>query len=74
MPGTNGFSDILRRAGPYLNIGTTFLAALALFIWLGHKADGWLETRPWLTLAGLLTGFAIGTSNLIQTIRRRPPP
>ena len=73
MPGTNGFSDIWRRAAPYLNIGTTFMAALALFIWLGNKADGWLQTRPWLTLAGLLVGFAIGASNFILTIRRRPP-
>jgi ATP synthase protein I len=53
-------SEILRRAGPYLGIGSTFLAAIATCLFGGWWLDGWLGTSPWLTLAGALLGITAG--------------
>ena len=53
-------AEILRRAGPYLGIGSTFLAAVATCLFGGWWLDGWLGTSPWLTLAGALLGIAAG--------------
>lgn len=53
-------SEILRRAGPYLGIGSTFLAAIATCLFAGWWLDGWLGTSPWLTLAGALLGITAG--------------
>jgi len=52
--------EILRRAGPYLGIGSTFLAAVGGCLLGGWWLDRWLGTRPWLTLAGALLGIVSG--------------
>ncbi|HEY3174168.1 MAG TPA: AtpZ/AtpI family protein [Candidatus Polarisedimenticolia bacterium] len=65
--------EILRRAGPFMSIGSMFAAALALFTYGGHWADGKLGTTPWLTLTGALTGLVVGFYNFIVVVMRRPP-
>jgi ATP synthase protein I len=52
--------EILRRAGPYLGIGSTFLAAIATCLFAGWWLDRWLGTTPWLTLVGAFAGIATG--------------
>ncbi|HET6372650.1 MAG TPA: AtpZ/AtpI family protein [Candidatus Polarisedimenticolia bacterium] len=66
-------SEILRRAGPYMGLGSMFAAAIALGIGAGYWADGKLGTKPWLTLAGALLGLAVGFYNFIAVVVRRPP-
>lgn len=61
--------EILRRAGPFLGIGANFVASIAVCIGGGWLLDRWLGTRPWLTLAGALTGLAVGFYNFIQIVR-----
>ena len=42
----------LREAGPYLGLGTTLAATVAIGVGLGHWLDGRLGTEPWFLLAG----------------------
>ena len=65
--------ETLRRAGPYLSLGTTFAASLLLFPLLGYWADGKLGTRPWLALTGVFLGLLVGTVNFITVVMHRPP-
>ena len=66
--------EILRKAGPYLSLGTTFAAAVVLGLGAGYWLDGWLGTTPWLTLAGALLGLTVGFYNFLVVALRRPPP
>lgn len=52
--------EILRRAGPYMGIGSTFLAAIVTCLLAGWGLDRWLDTMPWFTLAGAFLGIAAG--------------
>jgi F0F1-type ATP synthase assembly protein I len=63
----------LRRAGPYMGIGTMFAASLLLLTWAGYKADGWLGTKPWLSLGGALLGLIVGFYNFFAVVLWRPP-
>ncbi len=72
MPGRNDYTEIIRRAAPYMGLGGVFAATIALLAWLGHWLDGRFGSRPWLTLCGALLGMAIGFYNFIATILRRP--
>jgi len=66
-------SAILRRAGPYLSLGTMFAAALLMGMGGGYWLDGKLGTMPWLTLTGALLGLVIGFYNFFVVVLRRPP-
>ncbi len=67
-PSSPSRSEILRRAGPYLGIGSTFLAAIATCLFAGWWLDGWLGTSPWLTLAGALLGITAGFYMFIRIV------
>jgi F0F1-type ATP synthase assembly protein I len=50
----------MRRAGPYLGIGSTFLASILVCLFGGWWLDGILGTSPWLTVAGAFLGIVLG--------------
>ena len=52
--------EIMRRAGPLLGIGATFVASIGVCLGLGFWLDGVFATRPWLTLTGSLAGIGVG--------------
>jgi len=60
--------EILRRAGPFLGIGSTFLAAVGLCTFGGWWLDGKLGTAPWLTVAGDLVGVGLGFYLFIKVV------
>ena len=66
-------SEILRKAGPYLGLGTMFAAAIAMGIGAGYWVDGKLGTKPWMTLTGALLGLVVGFYNFFIIVLRRPP-
>jgi F0F1-type ATP synthase assembly protein I len=43
-----------------LGHGLTWVASTLLFLWLGSKADAWLDTEPWLALVGAFVGAGAG--------------
>jgi F0F1-type ATP synthase assembly protein I len=65
--------EILRRAAPYMTLGTMFAASIGIGIGAGYWIDGKLGTSPWLTLAGALLGLATGFYHFIVVVTRRPP-
>jgi len=52
--------EIMRRAGPLMGIGATFVIAIALCTAGGWYLDGRFGTLPWLTLTGALLGIVVG--------------
>jgi len=45
-----------------------FPVASAVGFFAGYVVDGWLGSRPWFSLLGLVLGFVAATRNLLQTI------
>jgi F0F1-type ATP synthase assembly protein I len=56
----------LRKAGPAVTAGYTLIGAILLLGGVGYGLDVWLETSPWLLLAGLLMGIVVGFYELIK--------
>jgi F0F1-type ATP synthase assembly protein I len=54
--------------GAYLGHGLTLAASTLLFLWLGTKADEWLNTEPWLALLGAFVGAAAGFYHMVQQL------
>jgi ATP synthase protein I len=47
-------------------VGLTLVISTVLGLWGGYVLDGWLGTKPWLMLVGLLLGIASGFVNLFR--------
>lgn len=52
--------DAMRAAGRVSAIGMEFAAAVIICLLAGWWADGKLGTGPWLAVAGIVLGSAIG--------------
>lgn len=71
-----------RRGGPrrppgveasrYLGLGLTWALSTALFLYLGWLADGWLGTRPLLTIVGAFVGAGAGFYHLYYYVVIEP--
>jgi len=59
-----------RNAGPYLHLGWTLAASLALFTYGGFTLDNHLGSKPWFTLIGALLGIAGGMLELFRIVGR----
>jgi len=51
----------------YIGVGLSFGAFVAAGGYLGYLAEGWFHAGPWIRLAGILLGVALGTYDLIRT-------
>ncbi len=67
-PPPSSREEIMRRAGPYLGLGSTFLASIAVCLFGGWWLDGALGTSPWLTVTGAFLGIAMGFYLFVKTI------
>lgn len=56
----------LKEAGPYLTLGLELGFTMIAWSAIGYLLDRWLETLPWLTMAGVVIGIA---SVFIQVAR-----
>lgn len=52
----------LAQAG---SLGFTLVALVLVFTGLGYLLDRWLHTRPWLMVAGVFVGFALGFTYMV---------
>jgi ATP synthase protein I len=67
--GLSDFAVAYRKAAPYMAASTSLVAAVGVFTWLGHVADGWLGLKtPWLTLAGAFVGMLGGFISFFRTV------
>lgn len=67
---TSDWVRAVREAAPYLGIGTTLAATVALGTAAGYWADGRLGTRPWLMLLGATGGVGLGIWQFYLTVRK----
>jgi len=51
-----------------LGFGLDLAVAVALFLFVGYKLDGWLGTAPWLMLAGALCGMTVGFYSMYRRL------
>jgi F0F1-type ATP synthase assembly protein I len=47
------------------------IGAIVLIGTIGYAADRWLNTAPWMLIAGLASGIAVGFYGLIRASRLR---
>ena len=63
--------DSLDESEPVFFASYGLIGAIALLAALGYAADRWLNTGPWLVVAGLTAGIVIGFYALIRASRVR---
>ena len=51
-----------------LRVGLELVVALVVSVALGWAIDSWLGTRPWVTVALAVLGFAAGLVNVYRTL------
>lgn len=52
----------------FIGAGFSFAGIILVMALLGHLADGWLETEPWLLVVGSMVGAAVATMDLVRTV------
>lgn len=65
----------IRLIGQLSTLGLSFVLAIVMGFGAGYLLDGWLGTRPWLTLLGFLLGIAAAIVNVyrvMQLATRKP--
>jgi ATP synthase protein I len=76
--GSDSVAKALKELGPYMGLGSVLAVSTGAGTVGGVYLDRWLETGPWLTLAGIILGIAIGFIAVFQTLaaqerhRRKP--
>ena len=48
----------LRDSSSFLSFGVQLAGSMLVYIFIGYFLDRWLETAPWLMLAGAVLGMA----------------
>jgi F0F1-type ATP synthase assembly protein I len=61
------FARVLRECAPYLGLGTALAATVGLFFALGYRLDGWLGTKPRLSLLFGSLGVLIALVQFMRT-------
>lgn len=61
--------NTVRMIGQLSTIGLSFVLALVMGFGAGYLLDGWLGTRPWLTLVGFFVGLAAGILNVYRIMQ-----
>ena len=70
------FAKVLREAAPYLGLGTALATTVGVLFALGFWLDGWLGTKPVLTLVFSLLGVAMALVQFVRmasTLNQRKP-
>ncbi len=49
-------------------LGFEIAVPIVVCMFAGYKADGWLETEPWLFVTGALLGVAVGFYNFFRRV------
>lgn len=63
-------SGSLGDAGPYLTLGLELGFTMIAWSVIGYLLDRWLDTLPWLTLAGVLVGMVSLFIQLARAAKR----
>jgi len=61
-----GDEDQNRKTGLAYAAGITLFASVAAFCGIGYFLDRWLGTEPWLLIAGIVIGSAVGLFEFVR--------
>jgi F0F1-type ATP synthase assembly protein I len=70
LGGAKSMEDNLTRNEPTVFASYGLIGAILLFGGAGYFLDRWLDTAPWLLLAGLGAGVIVGFARLYGLVRR----
>ena len=59
------------NAGSVAAASYTLVGGIILLGAIGYGMDSWLDTSPWLLLAGLASGIVVGFYELVKTTWRK---
>ena len=63
--------DNLDDSEPVFFASYGLIGAILLLGAIGYVGDRWLDTSPWMLMAGLAVGIAVGFYGVISASRRR---
>ena len=70
---SKGAGDALRTAGSLSTVGLALVLALVIGFWFGTVLDGWLGTKPVLTIVFFFFGLAAGILNVYRIVSKAYP-
>ena len=70
---SKGTGEALRTAGALSTVGLAFVLALVIGFWLGSVLDGWLGTKPVLSIVFFFFGLAAGILNVYRIVSQAYP-
>jgi F0F1-type ATP synthase assembly protein I len=73
MFSSKGTGGALRAAGALSTVGLAFVLALVIGFWFGTRLDGWLGTKPVLTIVFFFFGLAAGVLNVYRIVSQAYP-
>jgi ATP synthase protein I len=62
--------QLFRSLGFLSGIGISMVAASFIGLYIGITLDGWLDTKPWMTVIWLVVGIVAGFRNIFIMTRR----
>jgi F0F1-type ATP synthase assembly protein I len=65
--------EALRAAGALSTVGLAFVLALVMGFWFGTVLDGWLGTKPLLTIVFFFFGLVAGVLNVFRIVSQAYP-
>ena len=66
QPEEHDWHDDVKDASPYLTIGIQLAGAMLFYVAVGYFLDRWLDTKPWLLVAGSVVGMIVFFIQLIR--------
>jgi F0F1-type ATP synthase assembly protein I len=58
--------DVARRSGVAYAAAIALFFSVATLLGLGYLLDRWLRTGPWLMVAGIVVGSAVGLYEFVR--------
>lgn len=52
----------------FISLGFEMALPVVLLLFVGRRADAWLNSTPWLTLVGALLGIAVGFYSMFKRV------
>jgi len=65
------FQKLVKQSGPAASASYSLIGSVIILMLAGYFLDGWLGTKPWLMLLGLMMGLFSGFYELAKTIWRK---
>lgn len=60
----------LKNAGQYVGTGMQLAGSMMVYVLLGYLGDRWLDTEPWLLVAGAVVGMMAFFVQLFRLVGR----